>query len=140
MQEFENPDGRGVPLHRTLDGHPDVADQLPIRDGHGDHLCGQVHRTQPRHHGDADSGRDKLHGGGVIGGLDGEIGGETCCGAGIEQDLPTGPAVEVRRAPGGDHVVRGYNLALNAGERLVDAGTAALVINLAPLIIAFGAG
>jgi len=34
----------------------------------------------------------------------------------------------------------GYNLALNAGERLVDAGTAALVINLAPLMIAFGAG
>ncbi len=34
----------------------------------------------------------------------------------------------------------GYNLALNAGERLVDAGTAAMVINLAPLMIAFGAG
>ncbi|SFB41641.1 Threonine/homoserine efflux transporter RhtA [Amycolatopsis marina] len=34
----------------------------------------------------------------------------------------------------------GYTVALNAAERLVDAGTAAMLINSAPLLIAFGAG
>jgi drug/metabolite transporter (DMT)-like permease len=34
----------------------------------------------------------------------------------------------------------GYTVALNAGERHIDAGTAALLVNLAPLMIAFGAG
>ena len=34
----------------------------------------------------------------------------------------------------------GYNVALNAAERHVDAATAALVVNLAPLLIAVGAG
>ena len=34
----------------------------------------------------------------------------------------------------------GYTVALNAGERHVDAGTAALLVNLAPLIVAFAAG
>jgi drug/metabolite transporter (DMT)-like permease len=34
----------------------------------------------------------------------------------------------------------GYTVALNAGERHVDAGTAVLLVNLAPLMIAFGAG
>lgn len=33
-----------------------------------------------------------------------------------------------------------YTVALNAGERHVDAGTAALLVNIAPLLIAFGAG
>ncbi|WP_246010675.1 DMT family transporter [Nocardia mexicana] len=33
----------------------------------------------------------------------------------------------------------GYTVALNAGERHVDAGTAALLVNLAPLLVAFGA-
>jgi drug/metabolite transporter (DMT)-like permease len=33
-----------------------------------------------------------------------------------------------------------YNVALNAGERVVDAGTAAMVINVAPLLIALLAG
>lgn len=34
----------------------------------------------------------------------------------------------------------GYTVALNAGERHVDAGTAAMLVNLAPLIVAFAAG
>jgi drug/metabolite transporter (DMT)-like permease len=34
----------------------------------------------------------------------------------------------------------GYTVALNAGERHVDAGTAALLVNIAPLLVAFGAG
>ncbi|WP_199434717.1 DMT family transporter [Qaidamihabitans albus] len=34
----------------------------------------------------------------------------------------------------------GYTVVLNAAERHVDAGTAALLINLAPLLVAFGAG
>nr|WP_199521282.1 DMT family transporter [Jiangella anatolica] len=34
----------------------------------------------------------------------------------------------------------GYTVALNAGEQHVDAGTAALLVNVAPLLIAFGAG
>jgi drug/metabolite transporter (DMT)-like permease len=34
----------------------------------------------------------------------------------------------------------GYNVALNAGERVVDAGTAAMVINVGPLLIALLAG
>jgi drug/metabolite transporter (DMT)-like permease len=34
----------------------------------------------------------------------------------------------------------GYTVALNAGERHVDAGTAALLVNLAPVLIAVGAG
>ncbi|TDP98119.1 DMT family transporter [Labedaea rhizosphaerae] len=34
----------------------------------------------------------------------------------------------------------GYTVALNAGERFIDAGTAALLVNLAPLMVAFGAG
>ncbi|WP_371856814.1 DMT family transporter [Gandjariella thermophila] len=34
----------------------------------------------------------------------------------------------------------GYTVALNAAERHVDAGTAALLVNLAPLLVAFGAG
>jgi drug/metabolite transporter (DMT)-like permease len=34
----------------------------------------------------------------------------------------------------------GYTVALNAGERHVDAGTAALLVNLAPLVVAFAAG
>ncbi|NED94062.1 DMT family transporter [Phytoactinopolyspora alkaliphila] len=34
----------------------------------------------------------------------------------------------------------GYTVALNAAERHVDAGTAALLVNVAPLLIAFGAG
>jgi drug/metabolite transporter (DMT)-like permease len=34
----------------------------------------------------------------------------------------------------------GYTVALNAAERHVDAGTAALLVSLAPLLIAFGAG
>jgi drug/metabolite transporter (DMT)-like permease len=34
----------------------------------------------------------------------------------------------------------GYTVALNAGERYVDAGTAALLVNLAPLLVAFAAG
>jgi drug/metabolite transporter (DMT)-like permease len=34
----------------------------------------------------------------------------------------------------------GYTVALNAGERHVDAGTAALLVNLAPLLVAFAAG
>jgi drug/metabolite transporter (DMT)-like permease len=34
----------------------------------------------------------------------------------------------------------GYTVALNAGEQHIDAGTAALLVNLAPLMIAFGAG
>ena len=95
MQEFEDANDRRVRLDRTPDRHPDVAAQLPIRDGHGNHLRGQVHRTQQGHHGDADARRDKLDGRGVIGGLDGEIGNETGSRAGIEQDLPAGPAVEV---------------------------------------------
>ena len=33
----------------------------------------------------------------------------------------------------------GYNVALNAAERHIDAGTAALVVNIAPLLIAIGA-
>ena len=33
-----------------------------------------------------------------------------------------------------------YNVALNAGERVVDAGTAAMVINIGPLLIALLAG
>lgn len=33
-----------------------------------------------------------------------------------------------------------YTVALNAGEQHVDAGTAALLVNVAPLLIAFGAG
>jgi drug/metabolite transporter (DMT)-like permease len=33
-----------------------------------------------------------------------------------------------------------YTAALNAGERHVDAGTAALLVNVAPLLVAFGAG
>ncbi|HET6504539.1 MAG TPA: EamA family transporter [Amycolatopsis sp.] len=34
----------------------------------------------------------------------------------------------------------GYTVALNAAERHVDAGTAALLVNIAPLLVAFGAG
>jgi drug/metabolite transporter (DMT)-like permease len=34
----------------------------------------------------------------------------------------------------------GYTVVLNAAERHVDAGTAALLVNLAPLLVAFGAG
>lgn len=34
----------------------------------------------------------------------------------------------------------GYTVALNAGERHVDAGTAALLVNLAPLLVAVAAG
>ena len=34
----------------------------------------------------------------------------------------------------------GYNLALNAAERHVDAGTAALLVNVAPILIALGGG
>lgn len=34
----------------------------------------------------------------------------------------------------------GYTVALNAGERHVDAGTAAMLVNLAPLLVAFAAG
>jgi drug/metabolite transporter (DMT)-like permease len=34
----------------------------------------------------------------------------------------------------------GYNLALNAAERHVDAGTAALLVNVAPVLIALGGG
>ncbi|MFB9729354.1 DMT family transporter [Haloechinothrix salitolerans] len=34
----------------------------------------------------------------------------------------------------------GYTVALNAAEQLVDAGTAALLVALAPLLVAFGAG
>ncbi|PRX44309.1 drug/metabolite transporter (DMT)-like permease [Prauserella shujinwangii] len=34
----------------------------------------------------------------------------------------------------------GYTVALNAGEQHVDAGTAALLVNIAPLLVAFGAG
>ncbi|MFI5776210.1 DMT family transporter [Nocardia sp. NPDC051570] len=34
----------------------------------------------------------------------------------------------------------GYTVALNAAEQQVDAGTAALLVNLAPLLVAFGAG
>lgn len=34
----------------------------------------------------------------------------------------------------------GYTVALNAGERHVDAGTAALLVNLAPLLVAIAAG
>ncbi|WP_203434210.1 DMT family transporter [Jiangella asiatica] len=34
----------------------------------------------------------------------------------------------------------GYTVALNAGEQHVDAGTAAVLVNVAPLLIAFGAG
>lgn len=34
----------------------------------------------------------------------------------------------------------GYQLALNAAEQYIDAGTAALFVNVAPLLIAFGAG
>ncbi|GAA0517555.1 membrane protein [Saccharopolyspora subtropica] len=34
----------------------------------------------------------------------------------------------------------GYTVVLNAAERQVDAGTAALLVNTAPLLIAFGAG
>jgi drug/metabolite transporter (DMT)-like permease len=34
----------------------------------------------------------------------------------------------------------GYTVALNAGERHVDAGTAALLVNIAPVLIAVGAG
>lgn len=34
----------------------------------------------------------------------------------------------------------GYQLALNAAERYIDAGTAALFVNVAPLLIALGAG
>jgi drug/metabolite transporter (DMT)-like permease len=34
----------------------------------------------------------------------------------------------------------GYTVALNAGERFIDAGTAALLVNLAPLMVAVGAG
>jgi len=34
----------------------------------------------------------------------------------------------------------GYTVALNAGERHIDAGTAALLVNLAPLMIALAAG
>ncbi|HKS43810.1 MAG TPA: DMT family transporter [Amycolatopsis sp.] len=34
----------------------------------------------------------------------------------------------------------GYTVALNAAERHVDAGTAAVLVNVAPLLIAFGAG
>ncbi|MEU6643899.1 DMT family transporter [Saccharomonospora sp. NPDC046836] len=34
----------------------------------------------------------------------------------------------------------GYTVALNAAEQHVDAGTAALLVNLAPLLVAFGAG
>ena len=30
----------------------------------------------------------------------------------------------------------GYNIALNAGERLIDAGTAAMLVNIAPIMIA----
>src|SRR5579885_2751495 len=33
----------------------------------------------------------------------------------------------------------GYNLALNAGERLIDAGTAAMLVNVAPILIAAAA-
>lgn len=33
-----------------------------------------------------------------------------------------------------------YTVALNAGERHVDAGTAALLVNVAPVLVAFGAG
>lgn len=33
-----------------------------------------------------------------------------------------------------------YNLALNAGERLVDAGTAAMIVNVGPILIALFAG
>ncbi|PWV71961.1 Permease of the drug/metabolite transporter (DMT) superfamily [Prauserella marina] len=34
----------------------------------------------------------------------------------------------------------GYTVVLNAGEQHVDAGTAALLVNIAPLLVAFGAG
>jgi len=34
----------------------------------------------------------------------------------------------------------GYTVALNAGERHVDAGTAAMLVNIAPLLVAFAAG
>ncbi|MFI1919259.1 DMT family transporter [Nocardia sp. NPDC020380] len=34
----------------------------------------------------------------------------------------------------------GYTVALNSAERHVDAGTAALLVNVAPLLVAFGAG
>lgn len=34
----------------------------------------------------------------------------------------------------------GYTVALNAGERHLDAGTAALLVNVAPLLVAFAAG
>src|SRR5262249_24855748 len=33
----------------------------------------------------------------------------------------------------------GYNVALNAGERLIDAGTAAMLVNVAPIMIAVAA-
>ena len=32
-----------------------------------------------------------------------------------------------------------YNVALNAGERLIDAGTAAMLVNVAPILIALSA-
>lgn len=34
----------------------------------------------------------------------------------------------------------GYTVALNAGERFIDAGTAAMLVNIAPLMVAFAAG
>lgn len=53
--------------------------------------------------------------------------------------LPRGRAA-VRVAIYGLMWFAGYNLALNAAERQVDAATAALAVNVAPLLIAVGAG
>ena len=59
-------------------------------------------------------------------------------------DSPTGPCrTAARLGPDrglGRGVVRGYFAALNAGEALVDAGTAAMLVNVGPILIAMFAG
>lgn len=54
--------------------------------------------------------------------------------------MPTSSRALVLVAAYGVLWLAGYTVALNAAEQHVDAGTAALLVNLAPLLIAFGAG
>ncbi|NIJ11704.1 drug/metabolite transporter (DMT)-like permease [Saccharomonospora amisosensis] len=54
--------------------------------------------------------------------------------------LPTSRRSLVLVAAYGVLWLAGYTVALNAAEQHLDAGTAALLVNLAPLLIAFGAG
>nr|WP_205741048.1 DMT family transporter [Haloactinopolyspora alba] len=59
---------------------------------------------------------------------------------GRERSLPRSPTSMLLVAAYGVLWLGAYTVALNTAERHVDAGTAALLVNVAPLLVAFGAG